>query len=97
MDIDFDGETTSDSHGLYQRSGYFMDKDGDRQLMGTRGLDWQDLIMNADSYGWFALIFRLREKQWEASTTGHGDQESIRFNRNLQLPDRGDAWPTPNR
>lgn len=92
-EIEFEGYTTADEHGPAGRSGYFRDEDGDRQLMGSRGLDWQDTIMNADSYGWFALIFRLREKQWEASTTGQGDQESIRFTRNLQLPDRGDAWP----
>lgn len=70
-----------------------MDALGLRQLMGSRGLSWRETIMNADSYGYFALIFRLREKQWEASSTGQGDQEIILFTKNEQLPDRGDNWP----
>lgn len=69
-----------------------MDNDDERSLPGPRLGDWEDTIMNADSYGFFALIYRLREKQWEAYTEGEGDDQKIRFRKNTHLPLKGD-WP----
>jgi hypothetical protein len=59
--------------------------------------------MNSDSYGYLALIYRLRAKQWETyleSVDGEeserlGVKERLRFRKNTALPLKDDWLGAP--
>ncbi|CAI6292404.1 unnamed protein product [Periconia digitata] len=55
-----------DTHGSEEQDGLFTEEPNRNSLVGPRLKLWQRTVMNPDSYGNFALMYRLRRKQWKA-------------------------------